>query len=1177
MKFTICKRLRQLTSGLLALVMLVGTAGLLAGPARAAIGDRYWEQVTPLKDIYADDFLMGTVISPRDFNNQDKWDFIQYHFNALTPENATKPDSLWRNPEDEPNFRDADTIAEHVNTPDSGFYTVGHAFAWHNQSQSWPDRAEQYTQDVYWDYWEAKYQLERYIRTVAGHFEETGNQFDAWDVVNEAMRDNPDNPTDWRNALRHGDLPIERPAAWYQAYSNGGNGWDYVYDAFCFARKYAPNATLVYNDFNDEELANKAIAIVSMVNELNARYAAEHPEDPRMLIEGIGIQSHYSTRLNLDNLEHNLQLYASTGCEIHITELDVQYNGGGERVGSGWFSSYKLNEEQEKEQAEFYARLFMLYKKYAAYIERVTFWGTNDQNWRASGCPLLFDADWNVKEAYYAVADPEGYLGIGKEAPKLSGFVYNGEEFLTHGDGLDLYEVDVNVPDEVSQISFSEANLSLPEGVTATVSLSNGGRVTDDAPCTATVRVAWADAPQSYTEYQIHFGHMTVAWEGDSNHADTGYRSSAQVRFSDGETVLTLEQQFIGDDGSVQTYTETVDPLPKNESGLVWVETGSELSDAYLNTVTLKKSIYDGDELVAPARATDFPEPESYYQLTTDLQPGKTYIVVSSESGLALTHRAVSPVRADGYTITQDVQGYAGTAVTVEGDRITDTDLQDNVRFILLPLESPASETVAGAGQGYALLSLVHGGLIQPYVLQRSEGSDDTLSMTSGSTIGDKDLDRAVWYHTDFDPVTKETTLYQRTPTEGLTYVLAGNANGFAARGGTGDLSEYEQYGRVKFYEYVTEPTYVYDITTEARGSGTVTTDVSFAEAGQTVRAYAVASDGVVLEELRIEDADGASVPQTPAEGGAYFTMPDSSVHVTAVFSDAPAEEPDEPGSSGGSSGGTGHSGSNAVTVQSDGHGTVKLSRDKAPYGAKVTITVRPDAGYVLDSLVVRDFAGNPVKVTDEGNNQYSFLMPVSRVTVEAVFVPSGESGSALPFTDVSTGDWFYEAVRYVYENGLMNGTTEMTFAPNATTTRGMIVTILYRLEGEPAVSDGSFTDVASGAYYADAIAWAAANGIVTGYGDGRFGPNDTITREQMATILYRYAAYKGYSVTSSGSLSGYGDAAQVSAYAEEAMAWANGANLVTGTTATTLSPRGSATRAQVATILMRFAGSFAR
>ena len=1175
MKFTICKRLRQLTSGLLALVMLVGTAGLLAGPARAAIGDRYWEQVTPLKDIYADDFLMGTVISPGDFNNPDKWDFIQYHFNALTPENATKPDSMWRNPEDEPNFRDADTIAEHVNTPDSGFYTVGHAFAWHNQSQSWPDRAEQYTQDVYWDYWEAKYQLERYIRTVAGHFEETGHQFDAWDVVNEAMRDNPDNPTDWRNALRHGDLPIERPAAWYQAYSNGGNGWDYVYDAFCFARKYAPNAKLFYNDFNDEELANKAIAIVSMVNELNARYAAEHPEDPRMLIEGIGIQSHYSTRLNLDNLEHNLQLYASTGCEIHITELDVQYNGGGERVGSGWFSSYKLNEEQEKEQAEFYARLFMLYKKYAAYIERVTFWGTNDQNWRASGCPLLFDADWNVKEAYYAVADPEGYLGIGKEAPKLSGFVYNGEEFLTHGDGLDLYEVDVNVPDEVSQISFSEANLSLPEGVTATVSLSNGGRVTDDAPCTATVRVAWADAPQSYTEYQIHFGHMAVAWEGDSNHADTGYRSSAQVRFSDGETVLTLEQQFIGDDGSVQTYTETVDPLPKNESGLVWVETGSELSDAYLNTVTLKKSIYDGDELVAPARATDFPEPESYYQLTTDLQPGKTYIVVSSESGLALTHRAVNPVRADGYTITQDVQGYAGTAVTVEGDRITDTDLQDNVRFILLPLESPASETVAGAGQGYALLSLVHGGLIQPYVLQRSEGSDDTLSMTSGSTIGDKDLDRAVWYHTDFDPVTKETTLYQRTPTEGLTYVLAGNHDGFAARGGTGDLSEYEQYGRVKFYEYVTEPTYVYDITTEARGSGTVTTDVSFAEAGQTVRAYAVASDGVVLEELRIEDADGASVPQTPAEGGAYFTMPDSSVHVTAVFSDAPAEEPDEPGSSGGSSGGTGHSGSNAITVQSDGHGTVKLSRDKAPYGAKVTITVRPDAGYVLDSLVVRDFAGNPVKVTDEGNNQYSFLMPVSRVTVEAVFVPSGESGSALPFTDVPENAWYYDAVVYAYENGLMSGTSATTFSPNAQTTRGMIVTILYRLEGNPNVTAaGGFTDVAGQMYYADAVAWAAANGIVNGYNDTTFGPNDPITREQMAAILYRYAQYKGMDTTAAAELTGYTDAGSVSAYAEPAMAWACGEGLISGTSATTLSPLGTATRAQVVTILMRFAAN---
>ena len=176
-----------------------------------------------------------------------------------------------------------------------------------------------------------------------------------------------------------------------------------------------------------------------------------------------------------------------------------------------------------------------------------------------------------------------------------------------------------------------------------------------------------------------------------------------------------------------------------------------------------------------------------------------------------------------------------------------------------------------------------------------------------------------------------------------------------------------------------------------------------------------------------------------------------------------------------------------------------------------------------------------------------------------------------LPFTDVKSGDWFYEAVQYVYDKGMMTGVSADRFAPASTTTRGMIVTILYRLENEPAVSGGSaFTDVESGAWYADAVAWAAANDIVNGTSATTFAPNSPITREQMAAILYRYAAYKGYDVSQKADLSGYTDAASISGYAKDALAWANAQKLITGVTDTTLVPQGSATRAQVATILMR-------
>ena len=176
-----------------------------------------------------------------------------------------------------------------------------------------------------------------------------------------------------------------------------------------------------------------------------------------------------------------------------------------------------------------------------------------------------------------------------------------------------------------------------------------------------------------------------------------------------------------------------------------------------------------------------------------------------------------------------------------------------------------------------------------------------------------------------------------------------------------------------------------------------------------------------------------------------------------------------------------------------------------------------------------------------------------------------------LPFTDVKSGDWFYEAVQYVYDKGMMTGVSADRFAPASTTTRGMIVTVLYRLENEPAVSgDLPFTDVERGAWYADAVAWAAANDIVNGTSATTFAPNSPITREQMAAILYRYAAYKGYDVSQKADLSGYTDAASISGYAKDALAWANAQKLITGVTDTTLNPQGSATRAQVATILMR-------
>lgn len=176
------------------------------------------------------------------------------------------------------------------------------------------------------------------------------------------------------------------------------------------------------------------------------------------------------------------------------------------------------------------------------------------------------------------------------------------------------------------------------------------------------------------------------------------------------------------------------------------------------------------------------------------------------------------------------------------------------------------------------------------------------------------------------------------------------------------------------------------------------------------------------------------------------------------------------------------------------------------------------------------------------------------------------------PFTDVPASHWAHDDITYVYENDLMNGTDGSLFSPESTTTRAQVVTVLYRLAGQPAADwENPFWDVPASAWFHDAVTWAWENDITGGVSSTHFGAGNAVTREQLATFLYRYAQDQGYDTSARADLSGYSDAGLVSSYATEALSWANATGLITGTTATTLSPKGSATRAQVATILSRF------
>lgn len=257
-----------------------------------------------------------------------------------------------------------------------------------------------------------------------------------------------------------------------------------------------------------------------------------------------------------------------------------------------------------------------------------------------------------------------------------------------------------------------------------------------------------------------------------------------------------------------------------------------------------------------------------------------------------------------------------------------------------------------------------------------------------------------------------------------------------------------------------------------------------------------------------------------------------------------------------------------AVNVNAATNGAVAADKKTASKGTTVTVTASPSKGYVVDAVKVVDKDGKDVAVTGK-DGKYVFTMPASAVTVTGSFKAETPAPVALPFTDVKSGNWFYDAVKYAYAQGLMTGTSATTFAPNGTMNRAMIVTVLYRLEKSPAVTGASkFTDVPAGQWYSDAVAWAAANKIVNGYDETTFGPMNAVTREQMAAILFRYEQVKGLeNVTLEENLNRFPDQNKISAYAIPALQWAVGQKIINGNADGTLDPTGTATRAQVAQI----------
>jgi GH35 family endo-1,4-beta-xylanase len=768
-----------------------------------------------LKDVYKDYFLIGnTNLNASNFGadvvpgENSVAAMTLKHFNAVTPDNAMKPASLWSAGIDNPNPSFLTNTTSGINNDvraanARGFKVTGHTLLWHNQSGQWP-AANVLTPgggwETPWDHAMAKTSLEYYIRTVAGHFDREPFNVYSWDVVNEAVKDNPDNPADWRNSLRTGYNPEERPSRWAHAYSKGGKSWEYMYDAFFFARQNT-TALLNYNDFNDNERASKATAIAAMVKEFNERYAAESAAGkgrvlldakgkPRPLVDVIGTQGHWYMGLNLDAVERTIKTYLETGADVDLTELDLAPSLGldkGQRIQNGPEMNALFLEQGVQ-----YAKLFSLLKEYAAGrggrhphykagVRRVTWWGMTDPGYHTNGYP--WSAVGQPKEAYWATVNPEQYLvdaGLPPHGVKAT-FRYRGETFKarTWGGKSAQAMLDINVPVGTKHVVFTADNVSLPAGFAVESMKSNPPdcAVMPGKPCHVTVTARGPAPAAAYANvgventatYVLSFGQMTVSWI-DAPNALEAPLSYAEVRFSDGETRFKQYKTYYAADGMARASgVARMKAVPKHDRDTLILAPQDPISGPF------------------GLRLARDPATEKAWRLVKRFEPGRTYMVASAASVFQENGETKSVVltnRSKPATATSP-ESLSRTPVVLHGDTLLplrnanapETEparAQDNHKFVFEESKSPAPGPYA-AEEAHTMQSFIHGTNVYPQTVFRGNGASGSVvagqhslitrqtNGQEGSPVADRALDQAVWFNTPIDQRTGELKMFLYT------------------------------------------------------------------------------------------------------------------------------------------------------------------------------------------------------------------------------------------------------------------------------------------------------------------------------------------------------------------------------------------------------------------------------
>ena len=741
------------------------------------------------------------------------------------------------------------------------------------------------------------------------------------------------------------------------------------------------------------------------------------------------------------------------------------------------------------------------------------------------------------------------------------------------GTAENSYSVTLPAGTEVTAASFeitlsdSKATLTGPakgeDGVwTFTVTAEDGTAVT------YTVTVTVAEAPKSS---DAGVTSVSVAHTPASKTGETAYtvklQTNAEVTADSFQIVLSDEKASVSAptaNGDVWTFTVTAEDGTTTAAYTVTVTRRSASETTPLRTVTLsmlKASLED-----TTTRSFTLHQTAGSNVLTSP------YRIVSGASGIQFQvkvsyNTAYSAVYA--FTTTD------GTAKAVDAPHaknvaIINPDLSGSlVAVITLTNKTDASDVWV-----YELrmpteanhAPRLKDGVITPAAASINLGESYQFDMTQ--IFEDEDaydkLTYRVWR--DVENPFYVPASYTYTPSAAGTYTLV-----FKASDGKAESPEY------KFVLTVIDPN------AKSSDAGVASVKVAGIEAaaGTAENSFSVtlpAGTEVTADSFEITLSDSKATLTSPAKGEdgvwtftvtAEYGVTSKTYTVTVSFTEAPK--------------------SNDAGVSS-----ITVAGFKAVAGANNSYTVTVPYGTVVKTgsfVIVTRHPRATVSALTNTRNIWSFTVTAEDGVTTAVYTvtvntaalpepitpgvdnkkPASKPEVKLPFTDVSTSDWFYDDVAFVYENGLFSGTDSRSFSPNASMTRAMLVTVLYRLEGEPTVTGrSSFTDVRSGAYYEKAVIWAAANGIVTGTDSTSFSPDAKVTREQLAAILYRYAQYRKLDTDASAKLNSFTDADSVSAYASEALGWAVSEGLINGASGK-LMPKGDATRAQVAAILHRF------